>query len=162
MSGQTHGGKGDRPRIIEDRTQYDNNWDRIFGSKKTEEVSYDPVANVGMLMTDYGASETLATEIEDHVRTKIEVEAANTELEIQQKLVDMGWTPPEEDSVRLGMDISAWEDAAPVGPPSEYELSIARKMKEWELMYECLKSMHLYEYPVEEAKEVLKRIEDEK
>ena len=63
---------------------------------------------------------------------------------------------------RLGMDISAWEDAVPVEPPSEYELSIARKMKEWELMYECLKSMHLYEYPVEEAKEVLKRIEDEK
>lgn len=117
MSGQTHGGKGDRPRIIEDRTQYDNNWDRIFGSKKEAEVIPDPFADL----------ET--------------------------------WDGIED---RLGMDISAWEDAAPVGPPSEYELSIARKMKEWELMYECLKSMHLYEYPVEEAKEVLKRIEDEK
>tara|TARA_B110000503_G_scaffold90264_1_gene136518 strand:+ start:1389 stop:1808 length:420 start_codon:yes stop_codon:yes gene_type:complete len=116
-----------------------DNWDRIFGRKKEDEVSYDPAANVGMLMTDYGASETLATEIEDHVRTKIEVEAANTELEIQQKLVDMGWTPPEE-IYTTG--------------------NFARKMKEWELMYECLKSMHLYEYPVEEAKEVLKRIED--
>ena len=119
MSGQTHGGKGDRPRIIEDRTQYDNNWDRIFGSKEPEDLSYDPFADLDKKLLDG---------IED----------------------------------RLGMDISAWEDAAPVGPPSESEISIARKMKEWGLMYECLKSMHLYEYPVEEAKEVLKRIEDEK
>ena len=106
MSGQTHGGKGDRPRIIEDRVQYENNWDRIFGSKKEAEVSYDPAANVGMLMKDYGSSETLATEIEANV----------------------------------GMD------------------DVERKLKEWDMMYECLKSMHLYEYPVEEAKEVLKRI----
>jgi hypothetical protein len=27
----------------------------------------------------------------------IEVEAAKTELEIQQRLIDMGWTPPVED-----------------------------------------------------------------
>ena len=137
MSGQTHGGKGDRPRIIEDRTQYDNNWDRIFGRNKTEEVSYDPAANLGMLRTDYGASETLATEIEDHVRTKIEVEAANTELEIQQKLVDMGWTPPAE--------INTTEN-------------FARKMKEWNMMYDCLQNIHLYEYPIEEVKELLKQI----
>tara|TARA_R110000822_G_scaffold273608_2_gene396037 strand:- start:377 stop:706 length:330 start_codon:yes stop_codon:yes gene_type:complete len=107
MSGQTHGGKGDRPRIIEDRVQYENNWDRIFGHKKEAEVSYDPAANVGILMTGYGASDTLATEI-------------------------------EEDSLRLD--------------------AVERKLKEWDMMYECLKSMHLYEYPVEEAKEVLKRI----
>jgi len=86
MSGQTHGGKGDRPRIIEDRVQYENNWHRIFGSKKEAVVSYDPVASS----------------------------------------------------------------------------DVERKLKEWDMMYECLKSMHLYEYPVEEAKEVLKRIEDEK
>ena len=27
----------------------------------------------------------------------IEVEAAKTELEIQQRLIDMGWTPPVEE-----------------------------------------------------------------
>ena len=33
-----------------------------------------------------------------------------------------------------------------------------RKLKEWGLMYDCLQNMHLYDYPVQEAKEVLKRI----
>ena len=103
MSGQTHGGKGDRPRVIEDRTQYESNWDKIFGNK--EEVSSDPVANVGMLMTEYGASETLATEIE----------------------------------------INTTEN-------------FARKMREWNMMYDCLQNIHLYKYPIEEVKELLKRI----
>jgi|TARA_R110000744_G_scaffold21718_3_gene56038 hypothetical protein len=91
MSGQTHGGKGDRPRIIEDRVQFDNNWDKIFGSKKAEEALPDPVAR-----------------------------------EI------------EEDSVRLD--------------------DVERKLKEWGMMYDCLQNMAIYEYPVEEAKELLKRI----
>ena len=95
---------------VEDRTQYEKNWDKMLDREPADEVSYDPAANVGMLMTDYGASETLATEIQEHVRLD----------------------------------------------------DVERKLKEWDMMYECLKSMHLYEYPVEEAKEVLKRIEDEK
>lgn len=82
MSGQTHGGKGDRARIIEDRVQFDNNWDKIFGSKKAEEVISDPV------------------------------ETSDVE----------------------------------------------RKLREWGMMYDCLQNMAIYEYPVEEAKELLKRI----
>jgi hypothetical protein len=82
MSGQTHGGKGDRARVIEDRVQFDNNWDKIFGSKKAEEVSSDPV------------------------------ETSDVE----------------------------------------------RKLREWGMMYDCLQNMAIYEYPVEEAKELLKRI----
>jgi hypothetical protein len=82
MSGQTHGGKGDRARVIEDRVQFDNNWDKIFGSKKAEEVISDPV------------------------------ETSDVE----------------------------------------------RKLREWGMMYDCLQNMAIYEYPVEEAKELLKRI----
>ena len=127
MSNATHGGKGDRPRIIEDRVQYDNNWDRIFGSKKKEE---DIIAAL---------PDPVAREIENHVRTKIEVEAANTEAEIQQKLVDMGWTPPAD------KEIDTTEN-------------FARKMREWNMMYDCLQNIHLYEYPLEEVKELLKQI----
>jgi hypothetical protein len=82
MSGQTHGGKGDRARVIEDRVQFDNNWDKIFGNKKEAEVSSDPV------------------------------ETSDVE----------------------------------------------RKLREWGMMYDCLQNMAIYEYPVEEAKELLKRI----
>jgi hypothetical protein len=82
MSGQTHGGKGDRARVIEDRVQFDNNWDKIFGNKKAEEVISDPV------------------------------ETSDVE----------------------------------------------RKLREWGMMYDCLQNMAIYEYPVEEAKELLKRI----
>jgi hypothetical protein len=82
MSGQTHGGKGDRARVIEDRVQFDNNWDKIFGSKKAEEALPDPV------------------------------ETSDVE----------------------------------------------RKLREWGMMYDCLQNMAIYEYPVEEAKELLKRI----
>ena len=84
MSGQTHGWKGDRPRVIEDRTQYESNWDKIFGNK--EEVSSDPV------------------------------EPINTTE------------------------------------------NFARKMREWNMMYYCLQNIHLYEYPIEEVRELLKRI----
>jgi hypothetical protein len=82
MSGQTHGGKGDRARVIEDRVQFDNNWDKIFGNKKAGEVISDPV------------------------------ETSDVE----------------------------------------------RKLREWGMMYDCLQNMAIYEYPVEEAKELLKRI----
>jgi hypothetical protein len=85
MSGQTHGGKGDRPRVIEDRTQYESNWDKIFGVEGNE-VSSDPV------------------------------EPINTTE------------------------------------------NFARKMREWNMMYDCLQNIHLYEYPIEEVKELLKRI----
>lgn len=33
MSEATHGGKGDRPRKV-DQKKYEDNWDRIFGKKK--------------------------------------------------------------------------------------------------------------------------------
>jgi hypothetical protein len=82
MSGQTHGGKGDRARVIEDRVQFDNNWDKIFGSKKAGEALPNPV------------------------------ETSDVE----------------------------------------------RKLREWGMMYDCLQNMAIYEYPVEEAKELLKRI----
>ena len=36
--------------------------------------------------------------------------------------------------------------------------NFARKMREWNMMYDCLQNMHLYEYPIEEVKELLKQI----
>jgi hypothetical protein len=33
-----------------------------------------------------------------------------------------------------------------------------RKLKEWGWMYDCLQNIHLYDYPVQEVKELLKRI----
>lgn len=108
MSGQTHGGKGDRPRVIEDRTQYESNWDKIFGNK--EEVSSDPFADL---------------ETWDGIEAR-------------------------------GADISDYR-SDPVEPINTTE-NFARKMREWNMMYDCLQNIHLYEYPIEEVKELLKRI----
>ena len=38
------------------------------------------------------------------------------------------------------------------------QVQIDRKLKEWGMMYDCLQNIHLYEYPVEEVKELLKQI----
>lgn len=39
---KTHGGKGDKPRPISDRNQYEENWDRAFGKKDFEEIHIKP------------------------------------------------------------------------------------------------------------------------
>ena len=36
--------------------------------------------------------------------------------------------------------------------------SVERKLKEWNMMYDCLKNMSNYEYPLEEVRDLLKRI----
>jgi hypothetical protein len=36
------------------------------------------------------------------------------------------------------------------------QVQIDRKLKEWGMMYDCLQNISLYEYPVEEVKELLK------
>lgn len=38
------------------------------------------------------------------------------------------------------------------------QVQIDRKLKEWGMMYDCLQNISLYEYPVEEAKALLKQI----
>lgn len=38
------------------------------------------------------------------------------------------------------------------------QVEIERKLKEWGMMYDCLQNIHLYEYPVEEARALLKQI----
>ncbi len=38
------------------------------------------------------------------------------------------------------------------------EDEVARKLKEWNWMYDCLQNIHLYDYPVQEARELLKKI----
>jgi hypothetical protein len=38
------------------------------------------------------------------------------------------------------------------------QVQIDRKLKEWGMMYDCLQNISLYEYPVEEVKELLKQI----
>lgn len=38
------------------------------------------------------------------------------------------------------------------------QVDIDRRLREWGLMYDCLQNMHLYEYPVEEAKALMKTI----
>ena len=34
-AGKWHGGKGSKQRPVQDRKQFDDNWDRIFGKKKS-------------------------------------------------------------------------------------------------------------------------------
>lgn len=34
-----HGGKGSKPRPITNKSQFEENWDKIFGSKKKEKQS---------------------------------------------------------------------------------------------------------------------------
>lgn len=38
------------------------------------------------------------------------------------------------------------------------QVQIDRKLKEWGMMYDCLQNISVYEYPVEEAKALLKQI----
>jgi hypothetical protein len=38
------------------------------------------------------------------------------------------------------------------------QVQIDRKLKEWGMMYDCLQNIHLYDYPVQEAKALLKQI----
>ena len=38
------------------------------------------------------------------------------------------------------------------------QVQIDRRLKEWGMMYDCLQNISLYEYPVEEARELLKQI----
>ena len=38
------------------------------------------------------------------------------------------------------------------------QVQIDRKLKEWGMMYDCLQNIHLYDYPVQEARELLKQI----
>jgi hypothetical protein len=42
--------------------------------------------------------------------------------------------------------------------PPLTQVQIDRKLREWGMMYDCLQNMHIYEYPVEEVKELLKQI----
>jgi hypothetical protein len=35
MSGSWHGGKGSSPRPVQDRKQFEENWDKIFGKKNS-------------------------------------------------------------------------------------------------------------------------------
>ena len=34
-----HGGKGSKPRPVSDRKQFEDNWEAIFGKKKTDDDS---------------------------------------------------------------------------------------------------------------------------
>ena len=47
--------------------------------------------------------------------------------------------------------------ATPIERPL-HQYQIDRRLKEWGMMYACLQNMHLYEYPIEEVKELLKQI----
>jgi len=42
--------------------------------------------------------------------------------------------------------------------PPLTQVQIDRKLKEWGMMYDCLQNISVYEYPVEEAKALLKQI----
>jgi|TARA_B110000967_G_C18821313_1_gene528857 hypothetical protein len=97
MSNRTHGGKGDRQRVIQDRTTYDSNYDAIFTD------------TVALNYTEEGASLL-----------------ADVEL-----LVDKRAREKED---------------------------VQRKLREWNMMYDCLQNIHLYDYPVQEVKELLKQI----
>ena len=38
VSGQWEGGKGSKPRPMEDRKKFEDNWDKIFGKKEKQNV----------------------------------------------------------------------------------------------------------------------------
>lgn len=40
------------------------------------------------------------------------------------------------------------------------QVQIDRRLKEWKIMYDFLKNVDLYEYPVQEAKEIAKKIKN--
>lgn len=48
MTGQTHGGKGSRPRKI-DKEKFESNWERIFGKKTLVELLDDECRECGSL-----------------------------------------------------------------------------------------------------------------
>jgi hypothetical protein len=37
-----HGGKGSKPRPVEDRKKFEDNWDAIFGKKKDDQKDSKP------------------------------------------------------------------------------------------------------------------------
>ena len=39
VSGQWDGGKGSKPRPIEDRKKFEDNWDKIFGDRKSTRLN---------------------------------------------------------------------------------------------------------------------------
>jgi len=119
MSGQTHGGKGDRPRVIEDRSQYESNWDKIFGNK------------------------------EDYLHHDYEDTSTPREVFATSVYITEYGSPKAMSQEEVSSD--------PVEPINTTE-NFARKMREWNMMYDCLQNIHLYEYPIEEVKELLKRI----
>ena len=41
MSSQWHGGKGSKPRKVDDREQFESNWDLIFNNKRKENEKDD-------------------------------------------------------------------------------------------------------------------------
>lgn len=45
-----------------------------------------------------------------------------------------------------------------VSPLEIAEDDVRRKLKEWNWMYDCLQNIHLYDYPVQEVQELLKKI----
>ena len=53
-------------------------------------------------------------------------------------------------------------DEIGVGPhefsPPLSQAEIDRRLVEWGMMYDCLQNIHLYDYPVQEVKELLKQI----
>lgn len=42
MSSSWHGGKGSKQRPVQDRKQFEDNWDRIFGKKPSEKSDKEP------------------------------------------------------------------------------------------------------------------------
>jgi hypothetical protein len=42
MSKSWHGGKGSKPRPIEDKKQFEDNWDRIFKKPKPQDKQDEP------------------------------------------------------------------------------------------------------------------------
>ena len=135
MSKATHGGKGDRPRVIEDRVQFDNNWDKIFGKKAILKVM----------------DEKIDEKFKDYV--KEENDPAASILPDESWLDDM--LDDDLDSFLTSYVIS---DTGLDGFGAGTQADVERKLKEWGMMYDCLQNMAIYEYPVEEAKELLKRI----
>ena len=61
----------------------------------------------------------------------------------------------EEEEDEMLLTIPLFDDELEESDTTE---NFARKMREWNMMYDCLQNIHLYEYPIEEVKELLKQI----
>ncbi len=62
MTGKWHGGKGDKPRPIKDKDEFDSEWDRIFKKSKDQKMKQKSMTEL-----NYDGNETRGRYGEDEL-----------------------------------------------------------------------------------------------